>query len=499
VVIETPVISVSRDTLWALAQAGTGEYSREAKGEPGLTPGLQAWIDRFDYSGPFEPLPSDWPTGRTDLDDRLARVVSVVNSLIAAFMRYAPTRAGLRGSSGDDVDQSGFTISELSLLESDSWTRSMAWWVANRRTDALTGRDDVVDRTVADVDRLLPPSDRVTRSTGLVRSLIDLLDLPVWRYRHEVYAVWIGSLIYQALAESGWEPRFHLIDGRLEFAFRGVHLATFTRDEDDEVLLWWTELETPLAAPPSGRRKRGVKPDYRLRRLPLSHPTTDIVVVEAKQHLRSSSSEFADALMDYAEACPGALVLLANYGPVAASVAGLVPERYRPRTRALPDINPGEPEAVRELCELIAGTADGGPPSDFNHPTAVIRLSWQRAENDLDLHIHRLSDGEHTYYSDSQNHSVRLLGDVRHGPGQETVEIADGDEFLIVVNNFGGPIGLREAGAKVEIDLGEGGSRSQVAYPAPAGPGRWWSVAKVNTSTFKIEIMNDLGDEVVGG
>ncbi len=41
---------------------------------------------------------------------------------------------------------------------------------------------------------------------------------------------------------------------------------------DDRIFARWTELETPHADLPSGARKVGVKPDYRVRKLPLSSP-----------------------------------------------------------------------------------------------------------------------------------------------------------------------------------------------------------------------------------
>jgi hypothetical protein len=158
----------------------------------------------------------------------------------------------------------------------------------------------------------------------------DILSLPIWQRRHELYAVWIGAKIATSL--KGLDCQFHVEDGVLRFPFSGAQLATMWTKERT-TYMFWTELRSRLSvAAESGRKS--IQPDYRILRLPFDPIRGTVLVVECKQYRRSLTRNFAAALNDYAVGCPNAQVILVNNGPIGNVVLTAVKKSYRSRTRA---------------------------------------------------------------------------------------------------------------------------------------------------------------------
>jgi hypothetical protein len=57
------------------------------------------------------------------------------------------------------------------------------------------------------------------------QELLDLLNLPVWRRRHELYSVWVGTRMLSVIKHAVPDMRFHTVDGTLSFEFGGSRLA----------------------------------------------------------------------------------------------------------------------------------------------------------------------------------------------------------------------------------------------------------------------------------
>jgi hypothetical protein len=511
--VERPLISLTYGDLWKVPRAGGQKYSASFSAN-GTTPGLKNWLQRYETKEVFESLPDDWHTGRTDVDDRLGRVVELANALLTAFGRHARGHDQLKRAASDDaaarlLDPVGFTIHELWIIESDYWPRAVVNWITDRRADKIAGCEASLQTMMAEIDRLLPSSRLREKTMELVKSLDDILALPVWRYRHEVYAVWLGSLMYKAFVDVGWSVQFHLHYGRLEFAFRGVHLATLTRSDEQQILVWWTELETRHSSLPSGARAKGVKPDYRVRRLPLSDETNDILVVEAKQHLRSSTREFVDALQDYTYACPAAVVMLVNYGPVHERVVDHLPEPSRLRASIYASVRPdvalsvdGFLTSVSEAVRVFEGhnhtvKANGTIFEGCEHivkanSIAEIHLSWYGL-SDLDLYASRLDGVSHVSYRQLQAPGIQHSGDVRQGPGIEAIFIEAAGRYCIAVHYYAGSTTIAGAQARVSVSFGPG-YQPRVFEPPGSGAGRWWRVVVVDTSARSVSLLATLDD-----
>lgn len=497
--VERPRIVLPRD-LWAIHNVGRSGHARQPTD---MTADMAAWKNSYREGDSFLPLEGNWKTGRDDIDTRLDRVVDLVNAVLAAFRRYGENHAELRDKRSDPnlwrtPDPIGLTLAELWQLESDFWPRAIVDWIGERRHDVRVGNEALIQRVLQEIDNLLPQIDETEIALTQVKLLEDLLNLPVWKRRNDVYAVWLGAQIYISLSKRGWQFLFHVENDQLEFAFRGVHLATLLGRSSPQVLFWWTELRSHHDDLPSGHRTSGIQPDYRIQRVPLSERERDVLVIEAKQHLRSSTREFTDAIRDYAFACPRAMVMLANYGPISDRAYKAIEPEFLDRSQLHCLVHPGEPSNVEKFRSSIVSaieTAVGAPTRPFAN-ALMASLSWGSSPTDLDLHVFREgANSEHAYYNQPHLPDIDMSSDVRNGWGPESAKIAPTDAtFVVAVNQYSDDGDLSASNAVVEISC-TGGSFTPMKFHVPRGKsGRWWRVARIDMKSSLIADLNDLSD-----
>lgn len=127
----------------------------------------------------------------------------------------------------------------------------------------------------------LPTEERLR--TTLVEQLAEILNLPVWKHRWQLYQVWVGFSVLHAFDDAGVTVTVHAPEGKLELHERHpAELAGIT--ECRTPITYWAELETLLPQVTEG--SRSIKPDYRLARSPSTSPGNTILLVEAKQYER---------------------------------------------------------------------------------------------------------------------------------------------------------------------------------------------------------------------
>jgi hypothetical protein len=487
---------------------------------------IAEWVRQSRISRRFEEFPDEWATGISTLDQRLAVIVNLVGTVIATFRRYGDDYnsarqnmerfAGRVSPGGDDAvhadapesdDPIGIGIRQLYGIESDYWLGTVGAWILRVRS-AVAG-DGSTSATVAAIesglDKIVPPVLRtMSERDELVQRLTDILNLPVWKQRHAVYAVWIGSQIWKALRDD-WKFQFHVYDNTLSFAFSGVHLATLSNPQTGKFLDWWTELQTPSPNLPSGHRSRGIQPDYRIRRPPFSAPDSDVLIVEVKQYKRSSTDNFSAALADYAFACRKAAVVLANYGPISDRVLLAVPPPLRPRTTAFAGVRPDMDENCRRLMLHMRGAVKRRTEDVRNIAAPEVgraELTWKEYPTDLDLHLFRRQpDGSphHVYFSQRESGAaVRLLADVTRGFGPEVMlfEPSAGSS-LLCVNQFSDEGSLAASGARVAIFADREGKLPLVTLDCPTkGSGRWWVVCEINNQVGSLQAIGQIVDTI---
>ncbi|WP_448957505.1 hypothetical protein [Klebsiella michiganensis] len=140
-----------------------------------------------------------------------------------------------------------------------------------------------------------------------------ILSFPVWKKRHELYAIWIATEINSALREHNIEIYTHTHDNKLTFPFKETLIATV--HSSIPILKIYSEKYEELDSPKGKGRHYGVQPDYSLWQ-EKNHVLYCPLVIEVKHYKRNSRRIFSDALEDYASAHPDAEILLINHGPV---------------------------------------------------------------------------------------------------------------------------------------------------------------------------------------
>ena len=180
-----------------------------------------------------------------------------------------------------------------------------------------------------------------------------LLSLPAWRKRYELYGVWVATAIVGALEDH--EVTINHTNGELKFAFGEARIADVVTSRPKVSL--YSERRTPLASPVGKGRVSSVQPDFGLWACG-SQQDDCVMIVEVKHYKRRSRSNFREALIDYANAHPKAIVVLVNYGPVGSAFADL-PKAIDERCKMIGYLNPENllaQDSFRRAVQTCVGT-----------------------------------------------------------------------------------------------------------------------------------------------
>jgi uncharacterized protein YfaP (DUF2135 family) len=406
----------------------------------------------------------------------------------------------------------------LKLLDADGWTRSVLRGMHEaaddpQRSDALSGEVTTIIDTV--------PKTRQSVQ-GQIAVLEQLLSLPAWKRRCELYSAWVGSEIVGAL---GPQARVHAVDGFLRYSFGGTHLAT-AFDQSQRALHVWAELRSPLNQPKGKGRARNIQPDYSIQIEPITYPESSLLVVECKQYLVANVKGFADALTDYARGRPRAIVALVNYGKASGAIRDRVDTDVSERTRVIGDLRPQSREASQDFSALVGSLLRSSDTSTLSNGTGIespsaprpagalslatevqaqdpwgrIALGWGVRPRDLDLHVW-LTDGNGRRAEISFQQPGTLDGepwafldrDCVEGEGPETVAIRRPCTMCCAVHNYSDESPLRDSGAILEVSLG---SLKAKLHCPNAGIGSWWLAFEYDCDHQMILVRDRLADTV---
>ena len=281
---------------------------------------IDSWLEAY-RANRLEPLPASLAPGRLGpgFDDTAAIAAAALTMLREASTdrKRALDIWRSRRSLTPEQPRSQFDFDFVAQNETDYWIGTIVARLA--RAQSLPRKEkSELGRRLAEHYRQYP-----RRKFGVRLGLSDLtsiLSLPIWKKRHELYAVWIGTEILNAIPDHDCE--IHHDGGRIEFAFRETVLATIHSSAPIVRLI--SERRVKLDAPVGKHRVGAVQPDYGLWR---GRPDFDrcTLVVEVKHYKRSSNRSFSEVLQDYARAFPKAEVFLVNHGPVGLALSDLPP------------------------------------------------------------------------------------------------------------------------------------------------------------------------------
>lgn len=355
---------------------------------------MQTWLDGMTRTHRFARLPAFEPTGVPQFDELVADLRADFDD----FHNAARERFG---------SYSGIAITPFTAPDFQGWE----WKLLRAAHDFWPKRVVELLALLGDVLRRDPANEAALRCVGdlveavatfslppqpiemQIEVLDDILSLPVWQRRHELYAVWTASLITRTLKPYGLE--FHCRGGVLSFPFKATHLASIGPVGAERLELW-SELRTP-AVDPTGDR-RSVQPDYRIRfpagpaidKTAHEIGAADRMVIECKQYKRSNTRNFSKALTDYSRAAAGAHVLLCNYGPISPRVLSAVAKEVVDRCHPIGQVHPrGEGLAEMELALSSLGKDVFGVTvnSRWVMDRIEVELYWRGTGIDLDLYI----------------------------------------------------------------------------------------------------------------
>jgi hypothetical protein len=343
------------------------------------------------------------------------------------------------------------------------------------------------------------PPRKMRNQVSLEKDFRDLLNLPIWKKRHELYAVWVASRIADALDAASWQ--WHPDGDALRFSFGGVELATL-RTADFSTHIFWTEKRTALKGGGLTGRKH-IQPDYRIMTVPTQSDESTSLVVECKQYRKGSKKNFVAALDDYAKGCPAARVILVNYGPTNSDILELVDPSRRSRTFLVGDFKPREDVALNRFRELVQGAYPALPTPPFN-TSAEIELNWSSTFRDLDLHLFiRPSSGgpvKHvglgTKGSLNESPWAEWHEDVMNSPpGIERITIARwlDAEYSILVHDYSGSPDFPQG--DVTLTMKSAHPASQRTFVPCLGYGRWWEVYGIDGASGRVKEVNRLHAE----
>ncbi|MEK7914965.1 hypothetical protein AAB988_12810 [Burkholderia contaminans] len=459
------------------------------------------------HDTPFPPLAKPAPppaSGYPDVDATLLEFHQVIDAFCSRLLGYGnhPDRYQLYEAvkaafAGTDDDARRATIA-MAADATDGWDfymidamQKIAYGVKSGST-APAG----VAAALTPILSQFPGLPRQIQQK--YRELVDILNLPVWKKRHELYSVWVGTALLRVAKNHACRFEFLPVDGELSFAFGGSRLATYCSDGKQFDI--WAEFRSALQGT-SQKRKKGIQPDFRVMQVALggTDNAKTRFVLECKHYLKPSLSNFTQAADDYARSCANADVFVVNHGPADHDLlAALLTPNQQTRVRFLGEMTAaGNTMALEQAIRatLFPSTATAASLASSASETAqplapsvgTIRLAWDSSLQDMDLSVigkdaagNTLQTIDYSMQGDLRAPPfLHLQCDVQKGPGAETVDIAQWHypRYDIVATKYSTAGMMQHGHLRCTVQLGH--DFRIIDFPAGGDPYAPWLVCTI--------------------
>jgi hypothetical protein len=335
-----------------------GEQVRSVRTKtPNVPSDVLAWLRAYEQ-GRYAPLPNS--LGPLQCPTELRTVALIAQAMLQPLLErkivHPPSKPlqFYEGSGGQNLYNpnnprlnrgDAFNFWTILQSETDHCLRTLVTALAVAALELDDGERRLLGRELDDVTQPYP-----MRPFDVNVSLSDILTvitLPIWKKRHELYAVWIATEMIRSLG--GHEIEIHHDNGCIEFAFRETVVATIHTSRGPFRLI--SERRCPLANPQGESREAGVQPDYGFWTT-LAGKEVCRLVVEVKHYKQSAKQAFLDVFVDYARALPQSHVYLVSHGPTG-NAASAVPTDLSARCHALGRLTTSQPEVRQKLAEAV--------------------------------------------------------------------------------------------------------------------------------------------------
>jgi hypothetical protein len=429
---------------------------------------LRSVLSEFPRHRPldFPPVSAIPSTGHTGVDARLTCIVQLVSDFRVLWMRHGTTRQQV-GEASRALRHTDANVGELGGqlgAATDYWDVGVLAGAQEFSRQVVSGQLDPEDAFEKLTEALSGIEWAENWVEHTIQELLDVLNLPAWRRRHELYSVWVGTKMLQVVERVAPDMRFHPVDGVLSFEFGGSRLATFNWDNKQFDI--WAELRSALVGK-SSKRKKGIQPDFRVLQAALSKSANaqTTYVLECKHYLNASISNFTHAAADYARSCPNAVVHVVNHGPADEPVlSAALPAELQSRARFIGSATPLQEAATQALSNAIRDALFPGRPLLAPSPSAFkpvtgktvppvlpdsvgyVLLEWDDSLDDMDLALRVIGPNEQAIQSvDFRSKGAldaspfaRFDRDALHGPGIERIDISAWhfSRYELIATNF---------------------------------------------------------------
>ena len=337
-------------------------------------------------------------------------------------------------------------------------------------------------------------------------TIMEILNLPFWRKRYELYSAWVATQIVDTLHDK--DIKYYVQDNALSFSFGGSKIATCNAFEPP--LEIWAEVRTPYATPRGGNRKHHIQPDYSLVVADAGDASAkdiykSLAVIECKQYKRHNRRNFLYAVDDYAHGRPNAEVLLVNYGRITKPLIDEVEPDIRQRVGFYEQVYPGT-ENTRDVQERLRKCVE--KYYDYNQVVQMddaydtpcsILLKWSSLPKDLDLHLYVSNksgaSAEISYRNrgnmDQWPYAI-LNHDERQGNGEENIQVSQWTDavYEVLVSNYSGETSVADC---IAVEIWTAGKRRMLATRTkPIDKGTFWHAFHIENN--RIELVDEVLD-----